>query len=339
MPSTVANASTNSSLRIASLISSGTEIIYALGLGDAVVAVSHECDYPPAVAQLPRVTLSNVDSLAASGEIDEQVKELSNGGTALYEIDRDALIRLRPDVIITQAQCDVCAVRYQEVLDLVQSAPELSHTRVIALNPQSLGDVFQDMLRAGEALDACQAAEHVVAQLRSRIAAVRDRTRSLPRPRVACIEWIEPLMLAANWTPELIDIAGGHCPLATAGAHSTYSSWDDVLAFDPEVLVVAPCGFDLPRTIREAAVIAAWPHFNRLSAVRQGRVYAADGNAYFNRSGPRLVESVEILVHLFHPDTFSGTGVSPVTNRCDAGSTVRSLFPELRTTPQSRSRP
>ncbi len=314
------------SSRIASLISSGTEIIYSLGLGDRVVAVSHECDYPAEVAQLPRVTFSNVDSLAASGAIDEQVKKLSSGGAALYGIDRDALIRLRPDFIVTQAQCDVCAVRYQDVLDLVRAAPELLHTRVIALNPQSLNDVFQDMLRVGDALNACDEAERAVAQLRSRITAVRDRTRSLPRSRVACIEWIEPLMLAANWTPELIEIAGGHCPLATAGTYSTYSSWDDVVAFDPEVLVVAPCGFDLPRTIREAAVIAAWPRFNGLSAVRQGRVYAADGNAYFNRSGPRLVDSVEIFAQLFHPETFNGTGVPPVTHRRDAGSTMRRLL-------------
>jgi len=300
--------------RIASLISSGTEMLYGLGLGGNVVAVSHECDHPPEVASKPRVTYSNVDSQAASGQIDDQVQRLSAAGDALYEIDRRKLRDLRPDVIVTQAQCDVCAVRYQDVMEFVQQEPALARTRVISLNPQSLEDVFGDILRLGHALDVPERAEVFVRESRERIHAIRRRTAAIThenRPRVICIEWIEPLMLAANWTPELIDIAGGRFPLTERGAHSTYAAWDEVVAFDPEVVVVAPCGFDLQRTIRESAVMASWPQFDSLSAVRNGRVYAVDGNAYLNRSGPRLVESAEILARLIHPELFAGTPARP----------------------------
>ncbi len=295
-------------LRIASLLSSATEMLYALGLGDAVVAVSHECDFPPAVSAKPRVTFSRVDSAANSGDIDEQVKQLCALGQPLYDIERDLLRSLQPDLIVTQAQCDVCAVRYQDVVDFVAQEPRLSHTRVVALNPMSLGDVLQDIQRIGTATDCVAAAERCVAALRERVdnlSRVASTIPSAARPRVAIVEWIEPLMLAANWTPQLVDLAGGDCPLALAGRHSVYGPWHDVVAFDPQVLVVAPCGFDLPRTLIEARVMPTWPGFAELSATRAGRVWAVDGNAYFNRSGPRLVDSAEILAHLFHPQHFS----------------------------------
>ena len=283
-------------------------MLFALGLGEDVVAVSHECDFPAEATSRPRVTTSNVDSALASNEIDGQVKELSAAGGALYDFDQAALIELRPDVIVTQSQCDVCAVRYQDVVDFVQAESALAGTRIIPLNPQSLGDVFADVRQVGEALGFADRARQYLAELQERVAAVRNRTVQLPiedRPRVACIEWIEPLMLAANWTPELIENAGGSCPLTRAGQHSTYSAWKDVVQFDPQVIVVAPCGFDLARTLHEDGSIPEWNSYGALSATQHGRVFALDGNAYLNRSGPRLVDSIEILAHLFHPDLFS----------------------------------
>ena len=220
---------------------------------------------------------------------------------------------MRPDVIVTQAQCDVCAVRYTDVVDFVRQQSALRDTRVIALNPTSLADVLADVTRIGEALNVTDRAEAYVRGLQSRVQTVREKSKRFAadqRPRVICIEWITPLMLAANWTPELIDWAGGRCPLTKAGEHSGYTDWPSVVEFDPEVIIVSPCGFDLPRTVAEAAPIFNWPHFNELTATRSGRVYAVDGNAYLNRSGPRLVDSLEILAHLCHPEIFPAVATS-----------------------------
>jgi iron complex transport system substrate-binding protein len=291
-------------MRIASLLSSSTEMLYALGLGDCVVAVSHECDYPAEVRFKPRVTRTTIAADAPSGQIDEQVRQLSQEGLPLYEIDVPLLAELRPDLIVTQAQCDVCAVRYAEVLQAVRRTPALERTRVIALNPQSLEDVLADLLRLGQSTNCEAAAEAYVTELRQRVAAVERRTLPVAqeqRPRVACIEWIDPLMIAGNWMPRLIELAGGRQSLAEAGRHSGYVSWDIVRQFDPQVIVVAPCGFDLQRTLADVPQLVRLDGWRELAAVRDGRVYAVDGNAYFNRSGPRLVDSLEILAHLMHP--------------------------------------
>ncbi len=295
-------------MRIASLLSSSTEMLYALGLGDRVVAVSHECDSPAEVRSKPRVTRTTIAADAPSGQIDEQVRQLTQQGLPLYEIDVPLLAELRPDLIVTQAQCDVCAVRYADVLEAVRSTPALQLARVVALNPQSLEDVLADMLRLGEATGAVATAEACVQQFRQRVAAVERRTLPVTqeqRPRVACIEWIEPLMIAGNWMPQLIELAGGRQSLAEGGRHSGYVSWHDLRRFDPQVIVVGPCGFDLRRTLVEAPQLFHLEGWSTLSAVREGRVYAVDGNAYFNRSGPRLVDSLEILAHLIHPRLFA----------------------------------
>jgi iron complex transport system substrate-binding protein len=294
-------------MRIVSLLSSGTEILFALGLGEQVVAVSHECDFPPAAQQLPRATQSWIDSSAASGQIDEQVKTRLAAGQALYDLDAELICRLAPDLIVTQAQCDVCAVRHADVLDLVKARPELSATRVVALNPQSLADVLQDVRQIGNAAGAAPAAQRLALALQKRIDCIASRTANLnlaQRPRVACIEWVQPLMAAGNWTPQLIGLAGGRSGLATAGRHSGYITYADLQSFDPEVLLVAPCGFELARSVQEAALLAQLPGFAELSAVKSGRAYVIDGNAYLNRSGPRLVESLEILAHLIQPQSF-----------------------------------
>jgi len=298
----------STSKRIASLLSSATEILYGMGVGDRVVAVSHECDYPAEISDKPRVTFSRIDSQQASGDIDSQVKQQLAAGEPLYEVDWPLLESLRPDLIVTQAQCDVCAVRYSDVVDTVQSSSSLGGTEVVALNPNSLEDVFADIQRVGESVGESDGAARFVHVLRSRVDRVVATTSSLSeeeRPRVACIEWIEPLMLAGNWMPELIEMAGGRCELAAGGVHSSYAKWADVTEYDPQVIVISPCGFDLTRSLDEARSLAELPAWRDTAAFRTRRVFAVDGNAYFNRSGPRLVDSLEILAHLFHP------------NRCD----------------------
>ncbi|MBX3411546.1 MAG: cobalamin-binding protein [Pirellulales bacterium] len=293
--------------RIASLLASSTEMLYALGLGDRLVAVSHECDFPAEAATKPRVTTTNVAASASSGEIDQQVQTMLQSGAALYEIDVERLAALQPDLIVTQAQCDVCAVRYEDVVRAVETHPALRQARIVAFNPMTLDDIFTDILRVGEAAGVAPVAAQYVAGLQARVENIRHRATSLgeeQRPRTACIEWIEPMMLAANWTPELVKIAGGKNLLTKAGVHSTWIEWPAVVALDPEVIVVGPCGFDLARTLEEATVLPALPGWSELTAVRAGRVYAVDGNAYFNRSGPRMVESLEILAHLLHPQLF-----------------------------------
>ena len=294
--------------RIASLLASSTEILHGLGLWDRVVAVSHECDYPAEAASKPRVTMTKIDAAASSDAIDEQVRAMSAAGESLYAIDCPLLAKLRPDLIVTQAQCDVCAVNYEDVVAAVGNEPALHGTRIVALNPTTLEDIFTDIRRVGEAADVNEAADQFVGALRARVAAVQKVTDGLDaadRPRVVCIEWISPLMLAANWTPELVKLAGARCDMMPAGKASEYSSWTNLVAYDPEIIVVMPCGFDLPRTIEESRTLAGLDHWAEITAVREGRVYAVDGNAYFNRSGPRIVDSLEMLAGLVHADRFS----------------------------------
>ena len=214
-------------MRIVSLISSATEMLFGLGLEESIVGVSHECDYPAAANRLPRATFTNITADAPSGMIDQQVKELVAAGKPLYEIDLELLVDLQPDLIITQAQCDVCAVRYDDVVAAVASEPKLGAAQLVALNPQSLGDVMKDIRRLGIATSRTAAAAEYVSALEARIELVRSRTGTLAesqRPLTACIEWIEPMMIAGNWTPELIELAGGRQTWAVAGRHSTYTA-------------------------------------------------------------------------------------------------------------------
>jgi iron complex transport system substrate-binding protein len=297
----------NTPKRIVSLISSATEMLFLLGLGKQVVGVSHECDYPPEIAGLPRLTRSLVDATATSRTIDDQVRVFAAGQQALYAIDSPELARLKPDLIITQAQCDVCAVRYDDVVNAVRNEPALASAEILALNPKRLADVLEDLRRVAEAVDCKGLADDVISALAARaehVCKTSSRLSDEDRPRVALLEWIDPPMLAGNWTPELVAWAGGLDGLPQDGRHSSYKSWQQIATFDPEVVVIMPCGFDVYRTIAEAQVLAELPEWHGLSAVRAGKVFAADGNAYFNRSGPRLVDSLEILAHLFHPNLF-----------------------------------
>ena len=296
-------------MRIISLLSSSTEILFGLGLGSQVVAISHECDFPPQAQHFPRATRSRIDSSRSSGQIDVQVRSLLGAGGALYEIDRELICRLAPDLIVTQSQCDVCAVRHQDVLDLVAAEPRLHGTRVLALNPMSLDDILSDIRRVADAAGASAAGERYLASLQRRIDRVIQGAKARDSgPRVVCLEWLEPLMTAGNWTPDLIALAGGKSYLATAGRHSGYASWPAVVECNPDVLLIAPCGFDLPRSLVEAQGLWHLPGFADLSAVKSGSAYVLDGNAYLNRSGPRIVDTLEILAALFH-----GTDPEPRT--------------------------
>lgn len=295
----------NARPRIASLLSSATEILFELGLGEQVIAVSHECDWPPPVATLPRVTSSYLDGNADSLAIDAEVKQRMADGKSLYDIDREKIASLAPDVIVTQSQCDVCAIRYEDVVNMVETNPELTQTQVISLSPESLDDVLHDIRRIGGAVDAIQAAEEFVGRLTTRLDAVESAVGDLERsarPRVVIIEWLDPIMIAGNWTPGLVRRAGGRYDLATEGRHSPYVEWPKIVAYDPEVLVLAPCGFDIARTVSECQPLTKQTGWQQLSAVRNKRVFVMDGNAYLNRSGPRLVDTVEILAHMIHPD-------------------------------------
>ncbi len=321
-------------MRIVSLLSSATEILFGIGAGEDVVAISHECDYPLEATNLPRATRSLIDSTRPSQEIDDQVKRRLESGEALYEIDRDLIRDLAPDLIITQAQCDVCAVKYQDVLDFVAAERALSATRVLALNPRYLADIFDDVLRVGEAAGRRQAAQQFNYQLFSRQMRVvskvggavprgsgiiggievASKPSELPpktpdpfraRPRVAVLEWTEPLMGAGNWTPELVQAAGGEPLFGHSGEHSTYIGWLDVVNARPEVLIVAPCGFNLQRSTAEAQRLIKLPGYRDLPAVSTSRAFVLDGNAYLNRSGPRIIDTLEIVAHLIRPDLFS----------------------------------
>ncbi len=281
-------------------------MLYGLGLGDRVVAVSHECDFPADARTKPRATFSRVDSSLPSLAIDGEVRRLLAAGEPLYCVDEPLLASLAPELIVTQAQCDVCAVRYEDVLGAVRNTPEICGAQVIALNPLSLADVLREIGLIAHATGAGEAGDRYCAELAARVATVRARTASLVPdawPRVALLEWVEPLFLASNWMPELIAWAGGNDGgLGRQGEHSTVIPWEALRAFDPQIILVAPCGFDLTRTIGEAQTLAALPGWADVAAVRDGQVWALDGNAYFNRSGPRLVDSLEMLAGLLHPE-------------------------------------
>ena len=290
--------------RIVSLIASATEIVSALGFGDNLVGRSHECDYPVTVSNLPACTAAKLDSAATSAEIDRQVKTLVAGALSVYLVEAETLKELRPDVIVTQDQCEVCAVSLMDVEAAVREWVD-RRVRVVTLRPDSLDDVFADVGRVAEALDAPEAGAALTAGMRRRMAAVEARARSLEaRPTVACVEWIDPLMAAGNWMPELVSMAGGENLFGTAGRHSPWMSFEDLRAADPDVIAVLPCGFDRVRARAEMGPLTSRPGWGELSAVGAGRVYVTDGNQYFNRPGPRLAESLEIMAEMLHPGAF-----------------------------------
>ena len=311
-----------STQRVVSLIASSTEIVCALGFQHRLVGRSHECDFPSSVEPLPVCTAPKLNPQASSQAIDQQVKRILQDGLSVYRVDADLLKQLQPDLIITQTQCEVCAVSLRDVEQALcawlDSGPQQGPPpRVVSLEPNALTDVWADVQRVAEALGAPASGTELAERLQQRMAAIAKKARTLgARPTVACIEWIEPLMAAGNWMPELVRMAGGVNLFGEAGKHSPWMSWEQLREADPEVIVVLPCGFDIHRSRQEMPALTEKPGWGQLQAVRNRRVYLTDGNQYFNRPAPRLAESLEILAEVLHPASFhfahQGTGWQPL---------------------------
>lgn len=299
-------------LRIVSLLPSATEIVASLGLTDAIVGRSHECDYPQEILNRPICTQAQLNSAKPSDQIDADVLNLVQKALSIYQIKLDVLEQLQPTHIVTQDQCDVCAVNFAEVEKAIAQLTT-SQPQIISLQPNILSDVWDDIQRVAKQLGV--ESQPLLTDLESRVENCRQKTQGLSetiRPKVAAIEWTDPLMATGNWIPELVEIAGGECLFGVVGKHSPYLQWDALVKADPEVIIIMPCGFDLKRTNQETQQLAQHPEWQNLQAVKNDKVYLTDGNSYFNRPGPRLVDSLEILAEILHPQLFNfgyqGTG-------------------------------
>ena len=290
--------------RIVSLLASATELVAALGARDRLVGRSHECDYPPDVARLPALTAPKLDISRPSGDIDRQVKDLLARALSVYQVDAAALRALRPDLIVTQTQCEVCAVTPAD-LEAALAAWIAPQPTIVSLAPNALADIYADIERLAAALGTPERGAALIGTMRARMQSIATRTAALAhRPLVAAIEWIAPLMAAGNWMPELVAMAGGENLFGVAGRHSPWMDFAALAAADPEIILVLPCGFDIARSRAEMPALAAQPGWSALRAVGEGRVFLLDGSQYFNRPGPRLVESLEILAEILHPARF-----------------------------------
>lgn len=287
-------------MRIASLLPSATEIVYALGLGDELVAVTHECDYPADAAAHAHVTRSLLPANASSAEIDRAVRQSARDAHTIYELNAELLVELAPDVVLTQSLCEVCAVPRAVVEEAVCTMPAAA--LIVSLDPHTIDGMLDSVIIAGEALHAAESAHRLVAELRERIDAVRVSVQGAARPRVLCLEWLDPIYRGGHWVPEQVAIAGGEDALGRAGETSTVVPWEDVVAYAPEVLVIMPCGFDEKQAAARLADLSRRPGWEELPAVRERRVFAVDGSAYFSRPGPRLIDGIELLAGIFHSD-------------------------------------
>lgn len=296
-------------MRIASLVPSATEMLFALGLGGDVVGVTHECDYPPAAAELTQLTATVLPPGLAAGEIDTAVKEAIGEGRALYTLDEGKLAELAPDLIVTQAVCEVCAVSYDDVVAVAARLP--SRPQVLQQDPSKLGDVLDDVTRLGAATGIEERAAEVRSELEARLDAVREAVEGEPRPRVLALEWLDPPFLGGHWIPEMIEIAGGVDVAGPSGEKSPQVEWEDLDGLDPDLVVSMPCGWYLQESCAQAL-----RHADRLGAFGDARVFAVDGASTFSRSGPRLVDGVELLAHLLHPGSVeppTGIGFAELT--------------------------
>ena len=282
-------------MRIVSLVPHATELLFALGLDADVVAVTHECDYPLTASRLPRVTRDVLPSGLSAAEIDAAVRERTQNGQAIYELDEEALRELQPDLIVTQALCPVCAVSYEDVAKLAGTLP--SKPRVIALDPKTLGETLGDVCTLAQATGRRERAIGLTSEITGRIDRVTLAVHGAPRPRVAAIEWLDPVYVAGHWTPQMIDLAGGEDVLGLPGEHSLTVPWETVAAAQPEIVVVMPCGYDAPRANLEAV-----EHAGELARLNARRIVAVNASAYFSRPGPRLIDGLELLAHIFHPE-------------------------------------
>ncbi|NBR85272.1 MAG: cobalamin-binding protein [Verrucomicrobia bacterium] len=296
--------------RIISLLPSATEIVCLLGCGDRLVGRSHECDFPIEVTSLPVCTESKLLPNATSREIDTQIGNLRNASLSVYRLNTQLMQELKPDLIITQSQCDVCAASEAEVARALGnwSGPT---PQILSLTPRRLADVWEDIRRVAALLEVAEPGREALRVLKNRCVDVIEKACLLTRPSMACLEWLDPLMGAGNWVPELVELAGGKNVFGTAGQHTGRLRWEELRTANPDFIVALPCGFDRRRTATELLALSQRAGWSELKAVRSGRVFACDGSAYFNRPGPRLVDSLEILAEILHPTKFKfGHGVT-----------------------------
>jgi iron complex transport system substrate-binding protein len=290
--------------RIISLLPAATEIVCALGLEESLVGRSHECDYPESVKQLPVCSEANIPDNLSSADIDKKVKELLYDALSVYTVKREQIRELAPDVVITQAQCEVCAVSLEDVETALKDYLD-KQVEIISLQPNSLSDILNDIKLIAFALAVPGRGDQLIEELQERVDIIRHKLKFIDaKPTVACIEWLEPLMVSGNWIPELVDIAGGTSILAEPGKHSPFVQWTNIQQADPDIIVVMPCGFSIERTMKEMHLLLLQPGFTDLKAVKNNRIYIVDGNQYFNRPGPRIVDSIEILAEIIHSKQF-----------------------------------
>jgi iron complex transport system substrate-binding protein len=292
-------------MRVVSLLPSCTEIVCALGCAPRLAARSHECDFPPEIQSVPACTSARLDASASSAAINGQIKSLLERALSVYEIDTARLRELRPDVILTQAQCEVCAV---SLADLERVLPQTlaRRAKIVSVAPLRLADVWTDIQTIADALGVPEAGRDLLAGLKNRVVDVILKTCMLKKkPSAACLEWLDPLMAAGLWVPEMVELAGGRDVLGQPGRPSAWLEWKSLAQADPDMIVLMPCGFGMERARREAAALQTRPEWRKLRAVQSEKVFIADGNHYFNRPGPRVVESIEILAEIFQPKLFS----------------------------------
>ena len=293
-------------MKIVSLLPSSTEIVCKLGFRENLVGVSHECDYPLSVKDLPILTKPRFSPIESSQKIDNSVQDLLKKGLSVYEVNTDLLKKLAPDLIITQAQCEACAVSLNDVKkaisDWVGNKPD-----IVSLEPNYLDEVWSDFERVGEKLNSSDSYLKFKSEIEQRLENLKQKSQQLSkRPTVVCVEWIDPLMIAANWVPELVDIAGGINMLSKPGSHSHIFKWEEIIESNPDFIIMMPCGFDINRTLEEINILKQKPDWSKLEAVKSNHVFVVDGNQYFNRPGPRLIESAEILFEIFNFNEKSG---------------------------------
>ena len=290
--------------QIISLLPAATEIVCALGLEKNLVGRSHECDFPSSVKQLPVCSEPNFPDNLSSCEIDIRVKGILADALSVYTVNREVIKNLSPDLVITQAQCEVCAVSLKDVEQALENYLD-KNARIVSLQPNQLDDIFNDIKTIAEALNVSEAGRSLLEELQERTDIIRHKLKFVEnKPTVACVEWLEPLMVSGNWVPEMVAIAGGTAILAERGKHSPYTTWEQIAIADPDVIVVIPCGFAIERTLKEMELLLQQPGFSDLKAVKNNRLYIADGNQYFNRPGPRIVDSIEILAEIINPKQF-----------------------------------
>lgn len=288
-------------MRIASLVPSATEMLFALGLGESVVGVTHECDFPPAAGELPHLTATVLPEGLSAGEIDAAVKSILAEGKALYSLDEKRLVELAPDLIVTQAVCDVCAVSFEDVVQVASRLP--GPPRVIQQDPSTLGEVLDDVTRLGEAAGIAERAHELRGELEGRLAAVGAAVAGADRPRTIALEWLDPPFVGGHWIPEMISIAGGEDIAGPSGAKSPEVAWERLAALDPDLLVVMPCGWYVEESRAQAV-----EHWRRIEALGADRVFAVDAASTYSRPGPRLVDGVELLAHLLHSELVDPPG-------------------------------